>query len=368
MSSTFQRTKRRVRIAQTLLLVILVGGTVVVADTTVGGSLFSSPMTVRVELAEAGGLHPGSVVNYRGQRIGKVTDVHLTADGVEAVLSIDEGTEVPVDSDVEVRNLSAVGEQYVDFRPRSSEGDVLQDGDTVSREDTTTPLPVHQVVAGVQRLMRRIDLRDIRTIATEADAAFGRGDADLRATTMELQRTVETLQELEPQLVRLLRRAEVPLQTGVDLGPSLRRSTRNLRLVAAELRRADPTVNRLIDQAEEALPMLSTMWDDVSPVLARALTVMDPLTAMSAAHLHGLDVWLDWLPSQMDAMAGSTRDGTGHVLLVPEVLKNCIYAADEQRDVNDLEPRPAPVDRYCTTDDPQLQQRGSQHVPRPPSG
>ena len=154
-----QALRRRVRVAQVLLIAIVVAGSVYVADTVVGGGMFRDPYRVTMNLAEAGGLHERSTVNYRGQRIGTVTDVRLSRDGVVAELAIDEGVRVPRDSEFLVSNLSAVGEQYVDIRPRTDSGPWLEDGSTVAEEETRTPVPVHQVVGDTQRLLERVDVR-----------------------------------------------------------------------------------------------------------------------------------------------------------------------------------------------------------------
>ncbi len=148
----------------------------------------------------------------------------------------------------------------------------------------------------------------------------------------------------------------------MDKEGELRRLSRNLALIAAELRRSDGSIRDLVDDGGEALPMLDRMWRDQAPVLASLLEVSSPLTAMSKAHLPGLNVWLDWIPAQAAVMAASTRDGTGHVLLVPKSLHNCIYPT-QQRDPSALEERPLPLDSRCHTNDEDLQQRGSQNVP-----
>jgi phospholipid/cholesterol/gamma-HCH transport system substrate-binding protein len=364
MSRTQLRLRQRARVAQALLLVILVGGTVYVADIVVGGGLFRDPYEVRVHLPEAAGLHEKSTVNYRGQRIGAVTDVGLDDEGVVATIAIDEGVKVPRDSDFLVRNLSAVGEQYLDIRPRTDSGPWLEEGTTIAASETSVPLPIHTVIADTQDLLARIDVRDLRTIAREAELAFGDGSADLRATTVELERTFALLQELEPDLTSLVVDGQVPLRTGVDKEGELRRFARDLALVSEELRRADPTIRRLIDDGSTLLPLVSDLWRGAAPVLSDLLGVMSPLMELSRAHLPGLHVWLDWVPRQVLAMAGSTRDGTGHVLLVPKVLKNCIYT-DDQRDPSDLEDAPLGLHRRCTTEAPGIQARGSQNVPTP---
>lgn len=355
---------RRVRVAQLLLLAIVVGGTIHVTDAVVGGGLFADPTRVTVELPEAAGLHERSTVTYRGQQIGTVSEVRLEGDGVVAVLEIDEDVPVPRDSEFAVRNLSAVGEQYVDVRPRSDGGPFLADGATVAAADTSTPRPTHELVADTQHLLGRIDLADLRTIARESDAALGDGAVDLRATSVELEEAFALLDDLEPDLVRLLERGQVPLRTGVDLEDELRGSARDLALVARVLRDGDPDLRRVIDRGAELTPMLATTWDRLAALAEPLLQVAEPLMAMSEAHLPGLHHWLDWVPRQADAMAGSTRDGTGHVLLVPKSLKNCVYTED-QRTPGELDPVEPDLDRHCTDGPPGTQGRGSQNVPRP---
>ena len=126
----------------------------------------------------------------------------------------------------------------------------------------------------------------------------------------------------------------------MDKEGELRRLSRNLALITAELRRSDQDIRDLVDDGGEALPMLDKMSQAVA-VIASLLRAGAPLMAMSQAHLPGLHVWLDWIGAQADVMAASTRDGTGHVLLVPKSLKNCVYPT-KQRDPSKLEERPSP--------------------------
>src|SRR3546814_14130072 len=74
-------------------------------------------------------------------------------------------------------------------------------------------MPMPQVLADVQSLMKRIDIEDIETIATEADAAFGDGAADLRSLTIEMEQAVALMLTIEPDMVRTLKAAKVPLRT-----------------------------------------------------------------------------------------------------------------------------------------------------------
>src|ERR1700736_3873032 len=79
-------------------------------------------MTVTVELPATGGLYRFSNVTYRGVQMGKVTAVGLTPNGAKATLALDTSPKIPADLKAEVLSISAVGEYYLDLRPRTDSG------------------------------------------------------------------------------------------------------------------------------------------------------------------------------------------------------------------------------------------------------
>ena len=64
----------------------------------------------------------GSEVTYRGLKVGKVDAMHVTRSGVRLDLALEEGTEIRSTRPMYVHNLSAVGEQYLDFEPFDDSG------------------------------------------------------------------------------------------------------------------------------------------------------------------------------------------------------------------------------------------------------
>ncbi|MDT0202022.1 MlaD family protein [Nocardioides sp. AE5] len=360
----YAEMRRRVRIAQVLLIAIVVAGTFYVTDLVVGGGIFSSPYRVTVQLEGAGGLHDQSTVNYRGQKVGQVKSVRLTPDGVVAEIEIDEGVRVPVDSTFNVRNLSAVGEQYLNIEPNTDQGPFLADGAVIASDRTSLPMPMPQVLADTQQLMKRIDITDIETIANEADDAFGDGSADLRALSVEMEHALALMRTLEPDVLRILEAGQVPLATVAEQADQWRTTAANLQAIAAELRQAAPLVGHLVATAGPVMGDVQALWQETEPVLSELLAESGPLAQMSAERLQGLRHWLKWLPGQLDAMAGSTRDGSGRVLLVPKVLKNCDYGVD-RRDPSETAPRTPDPGATCTTDAPGIGQRGAANVPVP---
>ena len=76
-------------------------------------------LNVTATLPQSGGLFEGSEVTYRGVKIGKISAMATGEDGIELQLTLDHDVELPTDSSMYVHNLSAVGEQYLDFQPRT---------------------------------------------------------------------------------------------------------------------------------------------------------------------------------------------------------------------------------------------------------
>src|SRR5271170_8281943 len=99
-------------------------------------------MTISLELPATGGLYRFSNVTYRGVQVGKVTAVSLTAKGAKATLSLGTSPKIPANLHADVLSVSAVGEQYVDLRPRTDSAPYLHDGSVFAMHDTTIPQAV----------------------------------------------------------------------------------------------------------------------------------------------------------------------------------------------------------------------------------
>ncbi|NHA00487.1 MCE family protein [Nocardioides sp. W3-2-3] len=92
-----------------------------------------------MSLPDAGGLFVNSEVTYRGVQVGEVTDMDATAKGVDVTVEIKSGApDIPADSTVQVRNRSAIGEQYLDLQGNDSK-DLLADGDRLHGGEDALP-------------------------------------------------------------------------------------------------------------------------------------------------------------------------------------------------------------------------------------
>ena len=358
------RGRNRLRVAQAVLLGITVMGLVVVTDLTVRGGLFSSSVAVTVELDSGGGLYPGANVTYRGSRIGTVTAVDLQADGrVEAHLDLDADARIPVDTEAVVTNLSPIGEQYLDFRPRTDAGPFLADGDVVRAADTAVPTRFDTVLRDVTDLAALVDPADFDTVTRELGAAFDT-ESDLLEVARLADSGLTTVSDLYPRWRDLMVQASTPLRTVVAHGDDLTQFTSQVELLTAELAPADPTLDGLVTSAGTTVPLVTDLVTAIDPIIGPVLADTQAVAAQADLRHPGLRHWLEWAPLQMIGMAESTRDGTGWVVLVPNLSPTCDYGTPNDSPRSVLR-EPATLTAACTVVDPLVQQRGTQYVPTP---
>ena len=136
-------------------------------------------MTVTLELPAAGGLYRFSNVTYRGVQVGEVTAVKLTPNDAEATLSLGTSPKIPANLQAEVRSVSAVGEQYVDLRPRTDSPPYLHDGSVIAMRDTTIPQPVGPMLDQVSALLDSIPKDKLNALLDESFKGFNGAGYDL---------------------------------------------------------------------------------------------------------------------------------------------------------------------------------------------
>src|ERR1700734_1644166 len=136
-------------------------------------------MTVTLELPSTGGLYRFSNVTYRGVQVGKVTAVSLTAKGAKATLSLSTSPNIPANLQAEVLSVSAVGEQYVDLRPRTDSDPYLHNGSVIAMHDTTIPQAVGPMLDQLNALIKSLPKNKIGQLLDESFQAFNGAGYDL---------------------------------------------------------------------------------------------------------------------------------------------------------------------------------------------
>lgn len=265
----------------------------------------------RLELAETGGLFPGSNITYRGVSVGRVGHLHLTDNGVVAELKInDSAPPIPAELKAVVANLSAVGEQYVDLRPASDRAPYLMDGSVVPRSAATTPAPVTDLLRATDDFARSVPLDSLRVVVDEFYQAFNGQGPHLQALLDAQNEFILAADADIGPTSRLIHDGEAVLRTQNEEAEALKSFSKGARLLAARLRSADTDLRRLIAVAPQASGELAGLLRDLDPelsvVIANLLTVSD----LTVTRVDGLEELMVRLPGVVAAGSTVVQDGT----------------------------------------------------------
>src|SRR5688572_13913248 len=150
---------RGIRIRLMAFVVLSAIGITYVTATYLGlvDRLTGRDLTVTATLPQSGGLFEGSEVTYRGVKIGKVSKMEATGEGIELELTLDHDVELPTDSSMYVHNLSAVGEQYLDFQPSDEEPPYAEDGTVFKGDDAALPVDEGDLLVDLNDFVGSVD-------------------------------------------------------------------------------------------------------------------------------------------------------------------------------------------------------------------
>jgi len=297
--------------------------------------LTSRPVELTVQLKSAGGLFDGSAVTYRGVKVGKVTGVELTDEGVEAQVRLSSGTEIPEDSLAVVRSLSPVGEQYLDFQPDSASEPFLESGDTIPAESTDIPMSLQSTVIAVNKVLRQIDEDKLHTTLVELSAGLsGTGD-ELGRLIDDGQLLLAELDRIYPQTERLLRNSDVVLDIAPDKAAALRRLGTSAKQLAAFLRDYDPELRDTLKRAPDQIEQLEALVDDARKVLPDFLSVGVSITDIFASYEPHVRRLLQTYAPGLGVLTNAISNGELRIQLILDADSRCAY------DVARLDPRKA---------------------------
>lgn len=331
-----------------LLAVGYAGGTYAGLDRLFGNRGYM----VHVQLSESGGIFENAEVAYRGVTVGRVAGIRLEDSGVIVDLDIESGTpDIPVDSDAVVANRSAVGEQYVDLRPRSDGGPYLEQGSTIDRSRTSAPVPPGQLLRNLNNLVSSVDPKSLRTVVNELDTAFTGVGPDLgRLLDSSGSLTTQARRNL-PQTAKLLRQSRTVLDTQRRNSAQLQSIAGGFRDIAEQLKKSDSDLRTVIDRAPAASREISALLDEsgtsLSVMIANLLTTSQVLEPRSDSLEHMMVA----LPMVSGFARSVVSNGEGHLGFVPTFFDphSCTkgYEGTERRAANDTRNTAPNTDAYC---------------------
>lgn len=272
-------------------------GVMVVAYMKVPTLLGVGRLGVTLELPAGGGLYQFSNVTYRGVQVGKVTSVNLTEDGAEATLSLATSPKIPADLEAEVRSVSAVGEQYVDLRPRTDDGPFLTDGSRISVRDARIPQPVGPVLDQLSKLVDSIPGDRIADLLDEAFKAFDGAGPDFQSLLDSAAKLSADVSAVSGETRRLIDDTGPLLDSQAETTDAIRTWARSLAGVTGQLRENDPEIRTTLERGPGFAQEVSTLLQELRPTLPILLANLNSVGQVLATYNPSLEQLLVMFPA-----------------------------------------------------------------------
>lgn len=326
---------------------------------------------VTAQLAASGGIFQNAQVTYRGVAVGRVGELRLTDDGVEVPLDIEPSApKIPADVHAVVANRSVVGEQYVDLRPQSGGGPYLKEGSKIRQPNTTTPLPVEDLLKHLNSFVESVPKDSLRTVVDELGTAFGGNGGNLQRILDTTGEFTDEAQAHLPQTTKLLADSATVLDTQNDQAPAIESFSENLRLVADQLKRSDGDIESVLRRAPGAAKQVSGVLEDNRQQLGELLRNSATTAGQLENHKAGIEQLFVTYPAvSAGGFTVAPGDGSAHFGLVLNVFDPmpCVYEGTNRRAGNETAPVPLNSDAHCTKPpDSSTGVRGARNAP--PSG
>lgn len=132
----------------------------------------SDRVNISMEVADINGLVVDSNVLLRGVQVGKVTRIESSLQGATVDFYIDGRYKVPVNSDVQLENLSALGESFIGLVPQNQNGPTLHNGQRIATERIVQPPSISQLTTSVVRVLNQTDPDALKRVVNEVDTAL----------------------------------------------------------------------------------------------------------------------------------------------------------------------------------------------------
>jgi virulence factor Mce-like protein len=125
-----------------------------------------------MDVPDVNGLVVDSNVLLRGAPVGKVSGMRTSLQASTIDFYVDGQYRIPEDTEVRLENLSALGESFIEFVPRSDGGRTFQDGQRIPTKSVTQQPSVSELTTSVVRVLNQLDPGAVKRIIGEADAAL----------------------------------------------------------------------------------------------------------------------------------------------------------------------------------------------------
>jgi phospholipid/cholesterol/gamma-HCH transport system substrate-binding protein len=326
--------------------------------------LGAQPFTVTVQVPAASGLYPGASVDYRGVVVGQVDSLDLSTTGVTVKLGVNAGTRIPDNGVAEIKQLSALGEQYLDFQPSRSGAPYLQAGSVVPATRVVLPTAIGTALDNLSLLLNSVNGNDLQTFESWLTSAFIGTGPGLHQIVTTGQKLFNSLAAAQPETVNLIDDGNTDLHTLKVTSGDFQTFAKGLASFTGQLVTSNGDLHDLIDNASAAANTVGPFLASNDPTIANLIANFAADAQAANVYQPAVQALFQILPMVATRAAGALSGNEAHAEAsfnvdqpvcgyVPETL---IYGPTQLTGTAEL-------DNGCSTRNPDMLQRGAYNSP-----
>jgi phospholipid/cholesterol/gamma-HCH transport system substrate-binding protein len=335
--------------------------------------LFDESYSVVAHFTESGGIFTGAEVSYRGVTVGQVSDMKLTAKGVDVVMNIENAhQDIPQDTKAVVANRSAVGEQFVDLQPETKQGPYLRNGSDIPTAMTQTPIETTKLLTDVSTTVDSVNKQSLTTVVDELGKAFNGTGQDLGQIADTSNSFINAANDNFDVTTALLKDSNTVLSTQVDKTSAIKSFSRDLSLFSTTLAHSDGDLRTVIENGSGTANQLRTFLEQNKVDLGQLINNLVTTGEVTQKHLAGTEMILVVYPYVVaggytvvdkDSNSGLYDAHFGLILQQDPGVCHAGYNT-QRRSPEDRKDLPMNTGARCTEPASQSNARGAQNTPR----
>lgn len=319
---------------------------------------------VTMELPASGGLLVNQDVTLRGVPIGKVEQLSITPDGVNAEVRLNSSAKLSTTSKARVAGLSAAGEQYIDFDGGNGEAPFLSNGSTFPMGRTEIPVTMAELLGHSDGMLKQVDTEKLEVIKEELGTSK-EGPQKLTDIVEGGTFLLSTLDGVLPQTTQLLNTSRITLQLVSDKNEGMKVATANLTEVFGGVNRMTGGFRTLTNEAPKTFAATDTLFSDNSDTMVQLLGDLTTVTELMYLRVPALNaLFPSYRGSVMDSLSSIIHDDGFWVTADIYPRYTCDYGTPRMPPSSADFPEPF-MYNYCRDTDPAVLIRGAKNAPRP---
>ncbi len=326
--------------------------------------LGAQPFTVTVQAPAASGLYSGASVDYRGVVVGQVNSLDLSPTGVTIKLGINAGTRIPDNGVAEIKQLSALGEQYLDFQPSDPGGPYLQAGSVIPASRIVLPTQIGTALDNLSLLLNSVNGNDVQTFESWLTSAFTGTGPGLHQIISTGQVLFNSLAAAQPETVNLIVDGNTDLHTLNATSGDFQSFAKSLASFTGQLVTSNGDLHELINNASAAANTVGPFLASNNPTIAALIANFATDAQAANVYQPAVEALFQILPEVATRAAGALTGSAAHAEasfnigqpVCGYVPENLIHGPTQLTGAAEL-------DNICSTRNPDMLQRGAYNSP-----